>query len=87
MSEHWTVALVEDIQTDIDCQVRPHPQNVRIKGGMMEFAERDPIGNDWLPFRMPVGQYVRGVQQLSVRQPAHRATLPIGPKHALPKAT
>ena len=48
MTEHRAVDFVQYVGTDLDHVVRPHAKDVSVERGVMEFAEREAVGNDGL---------------------------------------
>lgn len=53
-----------------------------IEGSMVELAQRETVRNDRQCLRMFVRENVRGIQQLSVPQPANRTALAVRAENA-----
>lgn len=82
VAEHRAVLLLEDVVPDLDHQVRPDAEDVPIEGGVVDLAQRNPIGDHRVAVRMPIREDVRGLEQFDVPQPANRAALTVGPEDA-----
>src|SRR2546425_11520305 len=63
--EHRPVVVAEKPQTQFDRQVRADAQDGPVEGGVVEGAERQPIGHDGLATRVTIGQDVGGGQELA----------------------
>ena len=61
VGQHRSIRLCEDVATDLDQVVGPYAEDVGIEGGVMDLAEREPIGHDRLTLHMGVGQDVRRI--------------------------
>ena len=46
MTKHRPVALVQDVATNLDHVVRSHAKDVSVERRVMQFAEREAVGND-----------------------------------------
>ena len=78
--------FLQQILPDFDDIVLPNPNELAIERRVMELAERESVGHDWITARLPIRDYVSRIQQLLVPNPAERALLPIGMQHAFPEA-
>jgi hypothetical protein len=67
MQKHGSVDLFEDVHPNIDLKVRPNPKDVSVVGGVMQFAERDTVGDDRFPLGVLVWKNVCGVKQHPMR--------------------
>ena len=56
--EHRAINLLEHVQTDFDLVVGPDTKNVRVEGGVVQLAERHPVGNHRMPLGVTIGQDV-----------------------------
>src|SRR5688500_11854355 len=73
MHEHRAVDFLENVGSHFDLQVRCHAENVRVEGGMVEFAKRQAIRHDRLAPWMPVWENVGCIQKLLMAQSADSA--------------
>jgi hypothetical protein len=86
VKEHRPVRLREYVRTDHDSVVRCNADEIRIKRGMMQFAQSDAIVDDRYPLRVRIRNDMRRVQKLTMFQPAASTLLAVRLKHALSKA-
>jgi hypothetical protein len=63
--EHRPVVVAEKPQTQFDRQVRADAQDVPVEGGVVEGADRQPIGHAGLATRVTIRQDVGGGQELA----------------------
>ena len=68
--EHRSVDLAKNVVTDLDLEVGPNTQDVRVKGCMMDLAHRQPVRNDRLA-TIGVCNDVSSIEQLGMFQPTH----------------
>jgi hypothetical protein len=73
VAQHWSVALVKDVRTDLDDVIGSDAEDVGVERGVMDLAERETVGYDWIAALVLVGKDVRGVEQSVVVQAAHGA--------------
>jgi hypothetical protein len=52
MAEHRAVLLGQYVVSYLDYQVGSHSENVAVKGGVMDLAQRQSVGNDGLAQRI-----------------------------------
>ena len=65
ISEHWTIALCEDIRSDFCYVVGTNPKNVCVECRVMNLAECQPIRHDWLAADLgAIWDDVRSMEQL-----------------------
>jgi hypothetical protein len=84
--EHRAVMLPDQSCRHVQAIVRVDPDQMRVKGGMMDFRERDAIGNHRLAQALIlVRDDVRSVQQQRLRQARQRAAAIVGGDDSLPK--
>ncbi len=78
MLQHRAINLVEDVAADSDLEVRPHTEHVGVESAVVDRAQREAVGHDRRPALLRVRDDVRGVEQLNVLEPAHRARALVG---------
>ena len=54
--------LITDVLPNVNLQIRTHPDDVPVEGGMMEAAQREPIRDDGPPLGMRIGQDVGSIE-------------------------
>jgi hypothetical protein len=70
VAQHRAVLLGEDVMSDFHHQIGPDTENVAVKGGVVDFAQRQSIRHDWLAEGILVADDVRCVEQVALAQPA-----------------
>ena len=75
--EHRTVSLLEDQGSYVNAVVRADTKNVSIVGGMMDLAERKPVGDDRGASVIVVGDDVSGIKQFNMTESTDRASAAI----------
>jgi hypothetical protein len=60
--KHWAIDLLQHVEPNLDFQVWSDAKDVGVEGGVMEFAERQSVSDDWLSSWMPVWQNVRRIE-------------------------
>src|SRR6058998_3509026 len=81
MNKHRSIRLPQHVFANLDREVRPYPEDLRIEGGVVQFAHRKTVRNDRKPPRMPIWKDMSSVEKFRVLEAAHRATLLIGPDY------
>src|SRR5947208_1013687 len=81
MLEHRPVLLMKDVHPDMDPNVRIDADYVRVVRRMVDRTEAEAVGDERLTLGMPIGEDVRGIEQLHVSEPADAALLLIGEEH------
>ncbi len=71
------IGLLQNVGPDLNNVVRPHSQEEPIEGRVVQSAQRDPILYDRLTLRLGVRDYMRGVEQFTVPQPAERTLISV----------
>ena len=62
--EHRPVRLVENVAAELDDIVRPNAEEMRVKRGVVQAAQRETVRNNRKPLRMPVWQDVRSLKHV-----------------------
>jgi hypothetical protein len=83
VNERRPVVLVENVPADFQHVVGAEPQEVAIKGCVMQGTQGDAVSDNWLTGGIGIGDDVSGIQEFFVAQAAERALTPISVKHAL----
>ena len=83
MSEHWPVALIKDVSSDLDHKIRADGEDVRIERSMMELAQGQAVRYHGFTSRMAVREDVRRIDKFRVSQLAYRALASVGVQHPL----
>ncbi|MCI0458172.1 MAG: hypothetical protein L0Z62_14505 [Gemmataceae bacterium] len=65
VSQHRPVGLAEDVAADLGRQVGSDPQDEPVEGGVVQLAERQPVGDDGSALRVPVREDVRRVSRVT----------------------
>src|SRR4051812_10486302 len=78
MPQHRAVDLGEDVLPNVDACVRIDTHNVRVVRRVMDLAQPETVGDEWLAAWIPILEDVRRIEQLAVAQSANRALLAIG---------
>ena len=76
--EHGSVLFFQHVFADFNDKIRANAEDVCVKSSVVDFAEREPVGDPRLALGMPVRQYVRGVEKERVSQSADCTALPVG---------
>lgn len=63
MAEHGAVLLAQDVLPHFHDEVGANAEEVPIEGGMMEFAQRESIGDDRCPIRLGVRDDVSRIEK------------------------
>ena len=77
MTEHRPILLFKDIAMNLDHEVGPNTEDVSIKCGVMNLAERETIRHNGIALRVTIRKDVRGLEQFGMTKPTHRAAFPI----------
>nr|WP_084956277.1 DEAD/DEAH box helicase family protein [Thermoactinospora rubra] len=83
--EHRPVDLFEDIGPYLDHQVGTNPEDVLVIGGMVDLAQRQPVGHRGDAAFLPVRDDVGGIKQRQMPEVAHRAARLVRLDHPLPE--
>jgi len=62
MPKHRPVDFFQHVEAHGDLEVGRDADEVAVEGGMVELAQRETVGNDWLPQGMAVREDVGGLQ-------------------------
>ena len=74
MQEHRAVLFLENRRPHFDPVLGSDGQEVPVVSGVVELAQRQPVGNDGLAVGLRISDDVRRVEQFLVPQPAQRAS-------------
>src|SRR2546422_112698 len=85
VTEHRPIRLAKDVRPQFDREFRGNAQDVPVKRGMVQSAQRQPVRHDRFSPRMPVGQDVCRLEEFLMAEPANGTTLPVRPEHLLSK--
>jgi hypothetical protein len=66
VKQHRTVDFAKDVLSNFDDEVGPDADDVVVEGGVMQFAQGNPVGNDGITTRVSVRNDVGSVEQLFV---------------------
>ena len=87
ISQHWTVALREDIRSDFCDVVGANPENVRVECRVMNLAECQSIRHDWLAADFgAIWDDMGSIEQLHMAQLADSARCSVSTQDDLPEA-
>ena len=81
--KHRTIGFMQDVLADFNAIVRPNGDQVRVKRGMMQGAQRDAVGDSRRPALVPIGDDVCSLEKLVALEAADGAMTLVGLKHAL----
>lgn len=83
MLQHRSVDFFEHVKAHLDAVIGMDADDVRVECRVMDFTERQPVGDLRLPFGIAVRDDVRGLQQLVVPQATNRAMFAVDFQHSL----
>lgn len=81
--EHRAIDLVQQFAVDPDLEPGRDAEKAPVEGGVVNLAQRQPIGNDRIATLLRIADDVGGVEQLGVSQSAHRALTAVCVEHLL----
>ena len=64
--QHRSVHLLQQVLVYLDHQVWADAEETSVVGGVMDLAERESVGGDRQPARLPVGNDVGGIERVLV---------------------
>ena len=79
--QHPSVDLLQDVVPDVQGQVGSDPQDQAVERGVVNFAQAEAVGHDWLTVGSTVADDVRRVEELRVGDPADAAATTVGKQH------
>lgn len=83
--QHRAVSFLEDVEPKVHATIRPDAQDIRVKCGMVQLAQGQPILDNRFSARVAIRQDVRCVEQFLVPQMADGTVLSVCPENALPE--
>jgi hypothetical protein len=86
MAKHRPIDFVEDVNADLDNEVRADTEDVAVEGGVVELAEAQAIRHHGRALRVAIREDMGGVEQFPVSELAHGTGLLVGVKYPLAKA-
>ena len=78
VAERRAVLLLEHLPADVHRIIGADAEDVRVVGGVVDLAERQTVLDDRLAAIIRVGDDVRRIKELDVRQPADSAPARVG---------
>ena len=80
MTQHRPINLLKDVGSNVKCEIGPNSEDghPRVEGGVVDLAQSEPVGHDWLSLWFAIGDDVRCVDQLQVPEVADRAATVVG---------
>jgi hypothetical protein len=83
--QHGTIDFAKKLGIDYYLAIGSYPHEVPVISGMVDFAERDTVGYDWITPRLRVADDVGGVKKLRMFQVTYCASTRLGVQNLLPK--
>ena len=83
VEQHGTIFFIHDVSADLDDACRGDAEEVAIKRGVVEFAQREPVAHRRNAARVAVSNDMSRIEKLAMAEPAHGTGVSIGTKDAL----